>query len=289
MMTIHQIVIDEDRWTQGGHRSVAKYHLDPPLPADAFAYVITTPPHERKQVVTNEPYITESTAELSVPLVTAVFPETVNRDRFYGPGSHRIPESVKKIRVTGRVRALRYGGSLFLYGGLIDQNPPQELPLEVLEWKMKFQYGDVRYECGRDAYNKIRESKISSIPSAYDVCAAEGRWPQQPYLNTDLERFFFQRWLRDRSLTLQDALLLYEAELLVPYRQALAQYEIDLAECASYYDQWLERNGVLLVTEDEIWEYLRDEALPAAAQEVEERARRVLEEAGHPEFLSQVS
>lgn len=285
-MSIYQIVVDEYGWARGGHRGVAKYYIEPTMPADPFSYVLTKYDYEAKQVITGEPYITESIAALAVPLATAVFPETVSRDRHYGPGSRRVPQPVKEIRVSARVRVLRYGGDLFLYGGLIDQNPPSELPLEVLEWKLAFEYGSIRYESGKNAYRRTIECGVNVVPSAYDVCVSEGvPWPQEPYLGIGLERFFFRRWLQNRTLTLEDARPLYEADVLAPHRQAVAQYQANLAECEKYYSQWLERHGVLLLTVEEIGEYLRDKALPEAARRVKERARRVLEEAGHPEFL----
>lgn len=277
----HNVIIE---CTQSN--DVTGYHLEPPLPKDPFSYVIINYDYEGKQVVTGKPYITETTAEFSVHLETAVFPKLLRLVGHYGHNvSHMIPKPVKEIRVTALVKALRYGGNLFLYGGLINPNPASELPLKVLRWKITFEYGKVRYESGCDSYRKTIMYEIGAPPSAYDVFVAENKqWPQEPCLKTNLERFFFQRWLKDRSLTLDNAQPLYEDEVLKPHRHAIAKYNYKIAESNSYYTKWLKHNEVLLVEPEAIWRHI-NEALTQESQHIAKQAENTLRKAMHPEFV----
>ena len=212
--------ITADMYYNRGMKLIDEYDINPPLPYDdPFSYVIREFDFDYESgegwVVTGKPHIAEATVVFDVPLETAVFTQRIVEDRWVMTPLNQLPSPTKKIRVTAVVEALHYGGSLFTYSGIIDRNPPDKLPIKVLEWKISFQHGMLRYESGRDAQRRIVMYEIGSAPSARAVCAAEGKpWPQEPNPSINLMRFFFQRWLKDRSLTLDSVQPLYEDEVL---------------------------------------------------------------------------
>lgn len=279
----HKIVVDESCWSKGV-KCVSQFHLEPPLPKDEFSYVIKK--WEDGVVETSSPYMIETEVELEVSLDTAVFVKQIKRDSHRRYASGKIPCPVKKLLVTARVRALRHGGSLYSYGGFIDQNPPRNLPLEVLEWKINLDFRSICFESGKNAYQKTDERKIIPVPNSQELYASENkRYPWEPQLNLSLERFFFKHWLADRTLTLEAATSLYQTEVLAPYQQALADYREAVDQANRFYYEWLEKNDILLLTVEEMWDYLQNEALPQAARRTEENSRKILKEAGHPEWL----
>lgn len=277
-MAIHKVIIDNTEYSiKRRSNTVTEYHLDVPLPKDEFSCVVIS--YDGHQVITNEPFVKEGIVVVPVRLETTVFPETFSDSKKW---KSKVFAATQRIDVAAKVQMLCYGGHLFLYGGIVDINWPGTLPLKVLEWKVECSGPVIKYQ----SHDKERWCYIQPIPSMNEVCYVNGKVvPNPPFVGIEIQRYYFQHWLKNRSLTLEDVRTLYEKEVIVPYNQAQEVYLQEKQVCRDFYDAWLERQGVILQKVEEIWDYLVKEALPQAAQAVKENARKVLEKVGHLEFI----
>jgi len=258
---------------------VDSYEIQPALPKDEFSYLVTKSNYEgyekenRVEFVTTKPQIVEGRAFVSVPLDTPVF-----------RGGDKKLRAIKGLSVAARVQTLRYGGRPFLYKGFLDMNPPCELPLKVIEWEITMKHGDIFFQSSK--WDE-KPTVIGIPPSLFDVFQHEGKkYPHAPRKPMDFEKFFFQHWLEDKTLTHEMVRGSYEEEVLAPHEEDCKRYEDEVAQQVDYYDNWLREKGVILTEIQEIWKYLQETALPSAARQVEEDAKKILCEAGHDEFLS---
>lgn len=270
----HKISLNRVQGFRG--MEVESYEIDPPLPEDSFTYLLRSWNYDKYdegvvELETSASRVVEGTALIKVSLGTTMFVREENG---------LVP--VKQLSIPARVKALRYGGRPSIYRGFMDINRPTELPLEVLEWKIRLEYGNIAFE----SWKKGKTSVITPPPSLWDVFREEKKiYPHEPFAPVPVERFFFERWLKDNTLTQEMVRDLYEKEILVPYKENCERYENEVAQQVDYYNGWLREKGVILMEIQEIWEYLQGVILPDAGLQVEKEAKAKLQEVGHLELL----
>jgi len=248
---IHKIIVT-DKFYKGNYTFPAKFHLEPPLPADRYAYLLRN--EGNLEFVESIPCWTsvENGMEIYVMLPPELFPPgwTVYRD----------------IPIKARVRVLHFGGNIFLESGVFYSNT-EKLVLEVLEWQLDYHFNFITPS------DKLLETKM-------------GFSPAEPQLSISFERFFFRRWLQNRSSTMEDVRPIYEQEVYYAYLQKMAEYQKELDTYNSLVEKRKKLREERLAKIQEIWARIRNEVLPAAAKDLREKARLTLEKAGHSEFLS---
>jgi len=294
-MSVHDLVVTETRYSMRGFDMVWEYEVTPPLPEDRFSYRVqlwemndsSGGDLQGMKIITADPDWVIEDVVVEVPLDTAVLAYRKAESSHDHLAALRGAKFLKRIQVACSARVLRYGGYASSYRGSLNVQPATSLPLEVLSWKVgECQSGELPFT-GHTFRHSTDQWAVVPVPSIYEVARTE-RWeyPTEPAVSPmPFPRFYFREWLKDRTLEETDVMGAYQVQIRVPYEFKMAEYDSAVVAIQARYCAWLESKGVLLTDIEDVRKYFLAEALPAASEALRERAKKELEEAGHPELF----